>query len=257
MRHTTFRFGLGPTPAQARVLTRHAGASRFAYNQCLRLATDALAARRADPQVLVPWSGFDLMNAFNAWKRSEAAGRVFVVAPDGTTTKQITGLGWHARSARRCSRRPRWTSVVRSLPMPRPRAASGRAGSASRGISVRGGAATASGSETRPTAGPAGPVSGWATTIRARLPCQRSARSVYTTTPAGCGGCCAPSSTSNRNRTTDPGAARQGAVRDRQPPRSGLAPEPQRRGARPAPLNATTGRAATKTTAAGSGWTAA
>jgi putative transposase len=95
MRHATFRFGLDPTPAQAQVLTRHAGASRFAYNQCLRLATDALAARRADPQVLVPWSGFDLINAFNAWKRSEAAGRVFVVAPDGTTTKQITGLGWH------------------------------------------------------------------------------------------------------------------------------------------------------------------
>jgi putative transposase len=95
MRHTTFRFALDPTPAQAQVLTRHAGASRFAYNQCLRLVTDALAARRANPQVLVPWSGFDLINAFNAWKRGEAAGRVFVVAPDGTATKQITGLGWH------------------------------------------------------------------------------------------------------------------------------------------------------------------
>ena len=42
----------------------------------------------------VPWSGFDLINAFNAWKRSEAAGRVFVAAPDGTITKQVTGLGW-------------------------------------------------------------------------------------------------------------------------------------------------------------------
>jgi putative transposase len=38
--------------------------------------------------------GFDLINAFNAWKRSEAAGRVFVAAPDGTITKQGTGLGW-------------------------------------------------------------------------------------------------------------------------------------------------------------------
>jgi putative transposase len=94
MRHTAFRFALAPTPAQAELLVRHAGASRFAYNQCLRLVTDALTARRADPQVRVPWSGFDLINAFNAWKRSEAAGRVFVVASDGTTTKQVTGLAW-------------------------------------------------------------------------------------------------------------------------------------------------------------------
>jgi len=94
MRHTTFRFALDPTPAQAAMLARHAGASRFAYNQCLRLVTDALAARRVDPPVTVPWSGFDLINAFNAWKRSEAAGRVFVVAPDGTVTLQVNGLSW-------------------------------------------------------------------------------------------------------------------------------------------------------------------
>jgi putative transposase len=94
MRHTTFRFALAPTPTQAAMLARHAGASRFAYNQCLRLVTDALAAKRTDPQVKVPWSEFDLINAFNAWKRGEAAGRVFVAAPDGTITKQVTGLGW-------------------------------------------------------------------------------------------------------------------------------------------------------------------
>lgn len=94
MRHTTFRFALAPTPAQAAMLARHAGASRFAYNQCLRLVADALAAKQTDPQVRVPWTGFDLINACNAWKRSEAAGRVFVAAPDGTITKQITGLVW-------------------------------------------------------------------------------------------------------------------------------------------------------------------
>jgi hypothetical protein len=44
--------------------------------------------------VTVPWSGFDLINAFNGWKTSENAGRVFVVAPDGTTTKQVSGLSW-------------------------------------------------------------------------------------------------------------------------------------------------------------------
>jgi putative transposase len=94
MRHTTFRFALSPSPVQAALLARHAGASRFAYNQCLRLVNDALAARRADPQVRVPWSGFDLINAINAWKRSEGAGRVFVVAPDGKTTVRVTGLAW-------------------------------------------------------------------------------------------------------------------------------------------------------------------
>jgi putative transposase len=94
MRYTTFRFALDPTPAQAAMLARHAGASRFAYNQCLRLVTDAVAARRADPSVPAPWSGFDLITAFNTWKRSEEAGRVFVAAPDGTITKQVTGLAW-------------------------------------------------------------------------------------------------------------------------------------------------------------------
>jgi putative transposase len=96
MRHTTFRFALAPTPSQAALLARHAGASRFAYNQSLRLVTDALAAPRADPQARVPWSGFDLINAFNAWKRSEAAGRVFVVTPHGTTTTHVTGIAWRS-----------------------------------------------------------------------------------------------------------------------------------------------------------------
>jgi putative transposase len=41
----------------------------------------------------VPWSGFDLINAFNAWKTSEAAGRLLVAAPDGTLTIQV-GLVW-------------------------------------------------------------------------------------------------------------------------------------------------------------------
>jgi putative transposase len=94
MRHTTFRFALDPTPAQEQLLAQHAGASRFAYNQCLRFVTDALTARRRDSSVPVPWSGYDLINAFNAWKRSEDAGRLFVVASDGTISKQATGLVW-------------------------------------------------------------------------------------------------------------------------------------------------------------------
>ena len=87
MRYTTFRLSLDPTPAQEQLLARWAGAPRFAYNQSLRLVTDALAAKRVDPSVTVPWSGLDLINAFHAWKKSEAAGRIFVVALDGTVAK--------------------------------------------------------------------------------------------------------------------------------------------------------------------------
>ena len=94
MRYTTFRFALDPTPAQAAMLARHAGASRYAYNQSLRLVNDALAAKKIDSSVVVPWSGLDLINAFNAWKKTEDAGRVFVVAADGTSTKRVTGLAW-------------------------------------------------------------------------------------------------------------------------------------------------------------------
>jgi len=62
---------------QQQALVRHAGASRYAYNQCLRLLADSLSARETDPSVDVPWSGFDLIDKFNQWKRSEAAGRIF------------------------------------------------------------------------------------------------------------------------------------------------------------------------------------
>jgi putative transposase len=94
MRYTTFRFALDPTSAQEHVLARHAGAARFAYNQCLELVVGAIARTRADPSVPVPWTRFDLINAFNAWKRSEDAGRTFVVAADGSITKRVTGLAW-------------------------------------------------------------------------------------------------------------------------------------------------------------------
>ena len=44
-RHTTFRFCLDPTVEQHDVLARHAGAARFAFNQCLRLVKTALTQR--------------------------------------------------------------------------------------------------------------------------------------------------------------------------------------------------------------------
>ena len=73
-RHTTFCFTLRPTAEQEQALWRHAGASRFAFNQCLRFVVDGLEAKKAEPDRRVPWSGFDLINAINAWKRSEQAG---------------------------------------------------------------------------------------------------------------------------------------------------------------------------------------
>ncbi|WP_425570895.1 helix-turn-helix domain-containing protein [Rugosimonospora acidiphila] len=38
-RYTAFRFTVDASPRQAVMLARHAGAARFAYNQCLRLRT--------------------------------------------------------------------------------------------------------------------------------------------------------------------------------------------------------------------------
>ncbi|MBF6082399.1 IS200/IS605 family element transposase accessory protein TnpB [Nocardia cyriacigeorgica] len=93
-RHTTFKFCLDPTVEQQAVLFRHAGASRFAFNQCLRMVKTGLSRRRSDPDVDVPWTGFDLINAFNRWKKSEAAGRVFAVNSYGAAEVVATGLVW-------------------------------------------------------------------------------------------------------------------------------------------------------------------
>jgi putative transposase len=93
-RHTTFRFCLDPTVTQREVLARHAGAARFAFNQCLGVVKTSLTARKADPGVVVPWTGFDLINAFNAWKRSADAGLVFAVGTAGVAELVVTGLVW-------------------------------------------------------------------------------------------------------------------------------------------------------------------
>lgn len=76
------------------MLARHAGASRFAFNQCLQIVKTALSARNADPGVDVPWTRFDLINAFNAWKKTEDAGRVFTVDTEGSAEVAVTGLCW-------------------------------------------------------------------------------------------------------------------------------------------------------------------
>jgi putative transposase len=45
----------------------------------------------------VPWSGFDLINTFNAWKKTEAAGRVFAIDTEGAAEVVVTGLSWRAQ----------------------------------------------------------------------------------------------------------------------------------------------------------------
>jgi putative transposase len=54
----------------------------------------ALTQRKTDPSVKVAWSGFDMINAFNAWKKTEDAGRVVAVDSTGCAELVVTGLPW-------------------------------------------------------------------------------------------------------------------------------------------------------------------
>jgi len=93
-RHTTFKFCLDPTVVQQQILARNAGAARFAFNQCLAMVKTALTQRETDASIAVPWTGFDLINMFNAWKKAEDAGQAFTVDLEGIVEKVVTGLVW-------------------------------------------------------------------------------------------------------------------------------------------------------------------
>ena len=93
-RHTAFRFSLDPTAEQKEALARHAGAARFAFNQCLGMVKAAQIQRKSDSDLAVPWSGFDLINVFNAWKKSETAGRMIAINTAGEASITVTGLRW-------------------------------------------------------------------------------------------------------------------------------------------------------------------
>jgi len=93
-RARAFKYELHVTDQLEPVLWQHAGAARFAFNQCHRWFTDGLAAYRAEieagvaePDVEVPWSSFSLINRINAWKNGKAHDSP--VADDGTR-----GLPW-------------------------------------------------------------------------------------------------------------------------------------------------------------------
>lgn len=93
-RHTTFRFCLDPTEDQVRALARHAGAARFGFNQCLHTVKEALNVRLASPTAELPWSGYDLISSFNAWKKTSDAGRIFAVGSDTLPELIDVGLPW-------------------------------------------------------------------------------------------------------------------------------------------------------------------
>ena len=96
-RFTAFRYTLTPLTGEPEtVLRRHAGAARFAYNQLLGTVKRQLDARSQDRSVSVAWTGFDLINTFNAWKHTADAGRLMVVDATGVTTVVTTGLRWRA-----------------------------------------------------------------------------------------------------------------------------------------------------------------
>jgi putative transposase len=63
------------------------------------MVKEALDAKSRDSAVAVPWSGFDLINAFNGWKRSLAAGRVWTVDTAGATAKLSRGYVMTAAGA--------------------------------------------------------------------------------------------------------------------------------------------------------------
>jgi putative transposase len=93
-RETSFVFTVDADPETDAVLSRHAGASRFAFNQCLRAVKDALDLKEMDHGAFVPWSGFALINYFNVWKGSEAAGRTWAIDSAGQAIRADTGLFW-------------------------------------------------------------------------------------------------------------------------------------------------------------------
>lgn len=67
-----YRFCLDPTPAQARRLTSHAGAARFAFNFGLGLVKDRLSRRSRGEEVDVPWTLPALRREWNRAKHQLA-----------------------------------------------------------------------------------------------------------------------------------------------------------------------------------------
>ena len=68
------------------------------------MVKDALDARSTGAAVDVPFTAIDLINGFNEWKKSETAGRMFVVDQQGVAEIGVTGLPWRYQVCSKCSR---------------------------------------------------------------------------------------------------------------------------------------------------------
>src|SRR5215218_7007756 len=69
------RFALDPTPAQEQRLAWHAGASRFAYNECLRFLTSSHGLKPCDSRFTLPLPSGDISGALRACGRPALTGR--------------------------------------------------------------------------------------------------------------------------------------------------------------------------------------
>ena len=90
---TSMRRRSRPLP-RSRTCRRPTKGPSFAYNRCLEAVKDSLDERRARPDAEVPWSGYSLINWWNAWKRSKDAGCLFAVDLSGRAELVEAGLSW-------------------------------------------------------------------------------------------------------------------------------------------------------------------
>jgi Helix-turn-helix domain len=188
-RHTTFRFCLDPTVEQYDVLARHAGAARFAFNQCLRTVKTALTRRETNPDLGIPWTGFDLINSFNAWKKTGNAGRVFTVDSDGVIEIRVIGLSWRTEVCQQVFEEAA-VDLGKGLKARTRARVNARANASASRVSRRRPAQSRRFGCVISTTRAGHLRSGSATTIdRVPLRCRGSGRLLYTMTPAGCDAC--------------------------------------------------------------------
>jgi putative transposase len=96
-RFTAFRFTIDASAGQKVVLSRHAGAARFAFNQCLAIVKDGLDAKSRDASVVVPWSGFDQRVQPVEALGGRRSGGGWTVDTAGAATVHSTGLSWRTQ----------------------------------------------------------------------------------------------------------------------------------------------------------------
>lgn len=117
-----YRYALDPTPRQARALSSHCGAARFAYNWGLALVKERIDAHHAGVGIDVPWT---LPSLRRAWNREKET-----VAPwwrQNSKEAYSSGLWQLAQALRAWSDSRAGRSGGASIGFPSPKRRSGRA----------------------------------------------------------------------------------------------------------------------------------